>query len=230
MLQKPPSPRTEDVGKKSCPLGEVSACHWVDPDLEELRRCTLTACTALLQALSIPISFLHLLLLLCLSLSVGFGLNQVSVHLLLLITGPSSFGWSISADACPTPTRFLLPLPPLLLPDLSPGPPDLVGSQPSLFHRFRSRCFAHQGSHTIFHWGRVFILLIGSAFEKQLKNRLPTQINDSETVHGRRCYYSDNPSLNVLCRKDGKHSCLIIPHDQMSREGQQAGARIPRRA
>ena len=73
-------------------------------------------------------------------------------------------------------------------------------------------------------------MLIGSVFEKQLKNRLPTQINDSETLHGRRCYNSDNPSLNIICRKDGKHSCLIIPHDQMSREGQQAGARIPRTA
>lgn len=87
-----------------------------------------------------------------------------------------------------------------------------------------------KGLPTIFHWGRVFILLIRNAFEKQLKNRLPTQINESPTLHGRRCYNSDNPSLNVLCRKDGKHSCLIIPHDQMSREGQQAGARIPRRA
>ena len=68
-----------------------------------------TARTPPLQALSIPISFLHLLLFLCLSLSVGFGLNQVSVHLPLLIAGPSSFGWPISADACPPTPVFPYP-------------------------------------------------------------------------------------------------------------------------
>lgn len=173
--------------------------------------------------MSLPLAF-FIFIGLCFSYPSVSVYYQLSLN--LLIAGFFSFGGLFSLMDClfyPHSLFFFYPHPLLFLCCLSL---DLAAYLPHHFHGFCNRCLGHWESTLSLSLGKGINFVSRKCFweatEKKPK-KLTTQINDQETLHGRRLHNFATPSLNIICRQDGKRSCLILPDDQMPREGQQTG-------